>query len=103
MSLFRELTDFIVTSQFLYCSSRHDFLATFPLYVPYVGGGMRYLKSIYYAAASLLGRYSLHVMPPLACTLRSATQIKIDYTAAMQDSLESACADFPMRHWMICP
>jgi len=76
MGLLRELPDFRVTSRFLHYSSRRDYLATFPFYLPYVGGGMRrgdgYLKSIYYAAASLLGRYSLYVMPSLACTLRRA-------------------------------
>jgi SAM-dependent methyltransferase len=78
MSLLRELPDFKVTSRFLHYSSRRDYLATFPCYMPYVGGGMRrgdgYLKSIYYAAASLLGRYSLYVMPSLACTLRRASE-----------------------------
>jgi SAM-dependent methyltransferase len=78
MGLLRELPDFNVTSRFLHYSSRRDYLATFPLYMPYVDGGMRrgdgYLKSIYYAAASLLGRYSLYVMPSLACTLRRASE-----------------------------
>ena len=40
-------------------------------------GGDEYLKSIYYAAASLLGRYSLYVMPSLACTLRRASENRV--------------------------
>ena len=81
MGLLRELPDFKVTSRFLHYSSRRDYLATFPFYLPYEGGGMRggdeYLKSIYYAAASLLGRYSLYVMPSLACTLRRASENRV--------------------------
>ena len=81
MGLLRELPDFNVTSRFLHYSSRRDYLATFPFYLPYEGGGMRggdeYLKSIYYAAASLLGRYSLYVMPSLACTLRRASENRV--------------------------
>jgi hypothetical protein len=78
MGLLRELPDFKVASRFLHYSSRRDYLATFPFYLPYEGGGMRlgdgYPKSIYYAAASLLGRYSLYVRPSLACTLRRGSQ-----------------------------
>jgi hypothetical protein len=70
----RELPDFAVASRFLHFASRADYLATFPHYLPYVGGGPRrgdgQLKSAYYALASRLGRRSLYVMPSLACTLR---------------------------------
>jgi len=63
-----------VASRFLHYASRRDYIATFPIYVPYVGGGMRrrdgQLKSLYYRAAALLGRRSLYAMPSLACTLR---------------------------------
>ena len=73
-SLLAELPAFRVTSRFLHFASRRDYLATFPIYVPYVGGGMRRrdgrLKSLYYRAASMLGRHSLYAMPSLACTLR---------------------------------
>ena len=73
-SLLAELPAFRVISRFLHFASRRDYLATFPIYVPYVGGGMRRrdgrLKSLYYRAASLLGRHSLYAMPSLACTLR---------------------------------
>jgi SAM-dependent methyltransferase len=73
-TLLRELPDFEVASRFLHYASRTDYLSTFPYYLPYVGGGMRYgdgrLKSAYYALAAFLGRRSLYVMPSLACTLR---------------------------------
>jgi hypothetical protein len=41
MGLLRELPDFKVTSRFLHYSSRRDYLSTFPLYMPYMDGGMR--------------------------------------------------------------
>jgi Methyltransferase domain len=73
-SLLAEIPAFRVVSRFLHFASRRDYLATFPIYVPYVGGGMRRrdgrLKSLYYRAASMLGRHSLYAMPSLACTLR---------------------------------
>ena len=73
-ALFRELPEYEVASNFLHYASRKDYLATFPLYIPYVGGGMRHrdgrLKSMYYAAAAQLGRHSVYAMPSLACTLR---------------------------------
>ncbi|HEY2112339.1 MAG TPA: hypothetical protein VGH25_11495, partial [Dongiaceae bacterium] len=73
-SLLGELPGFEVASRFLHYASRRDYLATFPIYVPYVGGGMRRrdgrLKSLYYRGAALLGRRSLYAMPSLACTLR---------------------------------
>jgi 2-polyprenyl-3-methyl-5-hydroxy-6-metoxy-1,4-benzoquinol methylase len=73
-SLKRELPAFRVVSRFLHYASRSDYLATFPIYVPYLGGGLRRrdgrLKSLYYRAAATLGRQSLYVMPSLACTLR---------------------------------
>jgi hypothetical protein len=73
-SLLAELPAFRVVSRFLHFASRRDYLATFPIYVPYVGGGLRRrdgrLKSLYYRAASMLGRHSLYAMPSLACTLR---------------------------------
>lgn len=73
-TLLRDLPEFEVASRFLHFASREDYLATFPIYVPYVGGGVRRgdgrLKSAYYRAAALLGRRSLYVMPSLACTLR---------------------------------
>ena len=73
-SLLRELPAFEVASRFLHFASRQEYLATFPIYVPYEGGGFRYadgrLKSAYYRIATLLGRHSLYVMPSLACTLR---------------------------------
>ena len=77
-SLLGELPAFRVVSRFLHYASRRHYLATFPFYVPYAGGGVRRrdgrLKSLYYAAASLLGRHSLYVMPSLACTLRRASE-----------------------------
>ena len=73
-SLLRALPEFEVASRFLHYASRRDYLATLPIYVPYLRGGLRRgdgrLKSVYYAAAALLGRHSLYVMPSLACTLR---------------------------------
>jgi SAM-dependent methyltransferase len=72
--LLGELAGFEVASRFLHYASRSDYIATFPIYVPYVGGGMRRrdgrLKSLYYRGAALLGRRSLYAMPSLACTLR---------------------------------
>jgi hypothetical protein len=69
-----ELPSFEVASRFLHYASRRDYIATFPIYVPYVGGGLRRrdgrFKSLYYRAAALLGRRSLYAMPSLACTLR---------------------------------
>ena len=73
-SLLAELPAFRVVSRFLHFASRRDYLATFPIYVPYVGGGLRRrdgrLKSLYYRAVSMLGHHSLYAMPSLACTLR---------------------------------
>jgi len=73
-NLLAELPAFRVVSRFLHFASHRDYLVTFPIYVPYVGGGMRRrdgrLKSLYYRAVSMLGRHSLYAMPSLACTLR---------------------------------
>ncbi len=73
-SLLSELPEFEVASHFQHFASRQDYVATFPIYVPYVGGGLRRgdgrLKSTYYRAAALLHHHSIYVMPSLACTLR---------------------------------
>lgn len=73
-TLLGELTEFEIASRFLHFASHQDYVATFPLYVPYVGGGLRRgdgrLKSTYYKAAALLHKHSIYVMPSLACTLR---------------------------------
>jgi len=73
-NLLAELPAFRVVSRFLHFASHRDYLVTFPIYVPYVGGGMRRrdgrLKSLYYRAVSMLGHHSLYAMPSLACTLR---------------------------------
>jgi SAM-dependent methyltransferase len=73
-SLFRELPEFELASGFLHYASRARYQSTFPIYIPYVRGGLRRgdgrLKSMYYDLASRLGRYSVYAMPSLACALR---------------------------------
>jgi ubiquinone/menaquinone biosynthesis C-methylase UbiE len=77
-SLFRDLPEFELASRFLHYASRASYESTFPIYVPYVGGGLRRgdgrLKSMYYELAGRLGRYSVYVMPSLACALRRRHQ-----------------------------
>jgi ubiquinone/menaquinone biosynthesis C-methylase UbiE len=73
-ALLRDLPEFRVVSEFLHYASLSDYRCTFPFYLPYGAGEMRYrdgrIKSAYYAVAQCLGSRALYVMPNLASTLR---------------------------------
>jgi 2-polyprenyl-3-methyl-5-hydroxy-6-metoxy-1,4-benzoquinol methylase len=70
----RELADFEPVSDFLHYRSPDDYFATYPFYLPYIGGGNRrapgLAKRLYYRFASRLGRNSCYVMPNLAGVYR---------------------------------
>jgi ubiquinone/menaquinone biosynthesis C-methylase UbiE len=72
-SLMRALPEFQVESNFLHYARYQDYLDTFPIYLPYNRGERRLkdgrLKTMYYLMASKLGRYSMFLLPSLACTL----------------------------------
>jgi 2-polyprenyl-3-methyl-5-hydroxy-6-metoxy-1,4-benzoquinol methylase len=76
--LLHELPEFRVVSGFLHYASLADYRSTFPFYLPYGAGEMRYrdgrIKSAYYAVAQCLGRRALYVMPNLASTFRRIHQ-----------------------------
>jgi ubiquinone/menaquinone biosynthesis C-methylase UbiE len=68
--LARCLPEFRIVSSFLHYRSLDDFRATFPIYLPYVGGGMRHRPNpailAYYRVAALFGRCSIHILPSIA-------------------------------------
>jgi hypothetical protein len=104
MGLPRELPDFKVTSRFLHYSSRRDYLATFPFYLPNVCGGYpawRRVPQVDLQRRGLLARalFALcHALPGLYASPRAQTE----HAAVMQDSFERV-ADFPINHSMVRP
>ncbi|HZT87172.1 MAG TPA: methyltransferase domain-containing protein [Stellaceae bacterium] len=72
--LARCLPEFEVVSGFMQYRSLDDFLATFPIYLPYRGGhdaaGPSRARLGYYRLAARLGRRSQYVLPNLAAVYR---------------------------------
>jgi 2-polyprenyl-3-methyl-5-hydroxy-6-metoxy-1,4-benzoquinol methylase len=78
LAMDRAFDGFDVVSGFLHYRSLGDYLATYPLYLPYLGSareqaGPGAVKLAYYRAASLLGSRSRYVLPNLAAVYRRRT------------------------------
>jgi hypothetical protein len=69
-TLGRELSGYRVVSGFLHYANLDDYLATYPFYLPYVGGGLQRkagrAKLAYYRLVAGLGHHSTVVLPSLA-------------------------------------